>query len=134
MGYELELRIVDVSRQEDEDGTRWGDEIARMDLSKLGYTDLIGALHDKYKPEKPNVFVYADDGDTKITHDRYDEPMSVMDPRMVRDALVEDQKSLIEDGGWGPRGYVMYDAAIAFLDTLLSHDCYRDLKVLGYGH
>jgi len=133
MGYEVTLKIVDVSRHKDRDGKQWGRVLGSVELGKL-FPGAFYELHGDSKPAKAGVYFYADDGDTQVLEDRYGDALSVMEPHKVVWALAQDQRVLIDQEGLG-RGYWAYDAAIAMLNAIQAHgDSFDSVVVMGFGH
>jgi hypothetical protein len=124
MGYETKLYFVEKSAHplNIDDGVAYCNVIATIDLSKAGEGALARLVRNS-RPKEPAVYVFADDGNTHITRDRYDECLSVMDPADVLAAIKKDNAH---------EPYRRFAAAIALLEALIP--AFEDLKVLGYGH
>lgn len=70
MGYESKIYVVEKSRlSPDDDGKRWGDVIAMFDVCKFP------GLPELFK-SKTDCYIYSDDGNTRITEDRYGDELT----------------------------------------------------------
>lgn len=122
MGYETRLYFVErMKAVYGDDGTDYGSVIAMIDLRKAGDPRENGLV----PLVKPAIHIYADDGNTRITHDMHGDPLSVGDPADVLAALKKKTR--------GKEKYRRYVAAIALLDAMLEGG-YDNLTVLGFGY
>lgn len=117
MGYESKLIVVDVTNLED-NGLKWAAKIAEIDLCKAG-------IPAEFFKKKAGCYIYADDGNTKITVDRYDDPLTVCSdvPKFI--AWMKEQHEI--------EYYRRRPMAIALLESINEED-WANIKVLHYGH
>ena len=79
MGYESKFYVVEKSTIEN-GGKIWGEVIAMFDMSKLGCE----TLREIKEFAPTNTYIYADDGNTRITEDMYgDELIEIPIPDMI---------------------------------------------------
>jgi hypothetical protein len=69
MGYESKIYVVEKSDMKNENNKRYARVITSYDMSKF---DRFGGI---FKTES-DCYIYADDGNTEITTDMYDEPLT----------------------------------------------------------
>jgi len=124
MGYDCKIYLVnktDVSLESD-DGLVFSEVIAMFDLCKMDYN---GAYHKLVKEAKPtNCYIYADDGDTKITTDNYGDKLKELPFLELLAALKKDNT-----------GYRRVMPLIAMLAMFkIEKDKWPDLTILHYGH
>jgi hypothetical protein len=126
MGYEVKLYVA-IKHTFCSDN--WLEIIGSVDLSKPG-PSAIGALHSGHKDTKtPPTYFFADDGNTKITEDRYGERISIMPLYAVVEALKKD----LEDSN----GYRRFKIALGFLEAFQDNSKDwegHELVVVGFGH
>lgn len=125
MGYESKFIVGDKSSQV-YDGKTWVQVYATFDVSKMGYdSKSMKVVSDTPLPADERFFFYADDGNTMITEDRYDEPLKSIDYNELLLALRQDEKA---------DPYRRFGPFIAFLETIISEHKFSNLIVLHYGH
>lgn len=121
MGYESRLYVVRKSKNQTspESGLRWAEEIAVFDLSK------VPAVSDKMRACKnTDAFIYADDGNTEITEDRYGEAL--------KEIPLADAVKILEDAATKD-DYWRYRPCIALLKSM--QECGQgEIVVLHYGY
>ena len=119
MGYESKLYVVEKSpRGLNEDGMRYGQIIAMIDMCKLG-SDFIDMLSN-YPPT--DCYIYIEDEET--VEDKYGDPLIEIP---VQDMInILDELSQKED-------YRRFAPAIGLLGGFNSKD-WGDLVVLHYGY
>lgn len=121
MGYESKLYIVESHKGivEDENGLWYGRRIAEIDLSKAGIPQ------ERFFTEKADCYLYADDGNAKITEDCYGDKLTVCTDLPGFIAWMKEQESKEHYRRWG--------MAIALLEAIKPED-WRCVQVLHYGH
>jgi hypothetical protein len=129
MGYETTLYFVENDGYLEHDGATFCPVIATLDLKNAG-NGALHALTKKRTLETPTVYVFSDDGNTLITRDRYDAPLSVMTPAEVLSALEKECEASRKAGA---KPYRRFELAIAMIEALLNGK-YCNLTVLGFGH
>ena len=130
MGYESILYVVLSYKIDDAWSTReingkqmvWGDVVATYDLCKCY------PVSDKMRHYPPTSrYIYADDGDTMITEDRYGAPLTEIP---LRDAIRIIEKAQRED----EYGYWRYAPCLAMLKAFAKAEEADSLAVLHYGY
>lgn len=71
MGYESRIYVVDKKDPFIGDTECWGEIIAMFNMCK--YPPIADFMREQ---PKTNCYIFADDGNTKITEDKYDEPLT----------------------------------------------------------
>jgi hypothetical protein len=139
MGYETRMYLVEShsSFAEHDDGLAYGSVVAVLNLCKCGD----GPFHDyrnsclELQDNKPTHYVYADDGNTKIIDDRYDDPLVEMD---AKEALEAMKLQVNADTAAGERPYRRFLMAIDLLERFVEDfttECETcQAKVLTYGY
>ena len=92
MGYESRVYIVEKRHIHERDGRIYSQVIAMFDMGK--FYELSGPLRNK--PETKCYF-YADDGDTRITEDRYGKPLneaSVAETIAILEKIVKKRRRI----------------------------------------
>jgi len=123
MGYETKLiigQLTDMKGVKNSD-CDWVNVISEIDLCKTGIipdTYLV-----KYR-DTHKVFIYATDGDTEISKDRYGSQLFAVSPSEVLNLMVKANKK---------QKYRRYNAAIPLLKSLIK-DFGSDLTCVLYGH
>jgi hypothetical protein len=137
MGYEVKMYIIEKSDQKSHrSGLYWASVIGMVDLCKVGHH---GKVSDLIKKQDAEVYFYAEDGNTEVTVDRYDEPLRVLDPGVVLAAMMHDHAQdpyrryavaipMLRDP------YRRYAVAIPMLREAIDAFSKDRLKVLFYGH
>lgn len=123
MGYESKLYIVqkyDIT--DDEIGKKYAEVLAMFDMCK--FSDLSDILT---KQKETDCYIYADDGNTRIIEDKYDEKLTEASIPFVISTLEK-----ILDGGENYRRiYPLLNALKAFDEQ---KDKWGELAVLHYGY
>lgn len=101
MGYEIMMHLVEsLDPLPIDDGLRYGRPIVSVDMHKCNYEgafyNLIQSKHEKQT--EPTHFMFAEDGDTKIIYDRYDQPLTEADPYEVLAALDDEIETAKQNG------------------------------------
>lgn len=126
MGYESKLYIVEKSpscaivRKDFPDPMYWGEVIAVFDLCKL--PDSVSRKLRNYP--NTNCYIYADDGNTRITEDCYGDPLA--------EIPVPDAIQILKEGA-SHDNYRRYAPCIQLLEGFDLKQ-WRGLVVLHYGH
>lgn len=122
MGYESKFYIVNKTTQKGLDGKRyWAEVIASFNLSKVYAVS--DPIRDKYPAT--DAYIYADDGNTEITEDRYGEPLI--------EIPIDDMIQLMEKVITSEDYYRKYNPFLQLLKGFNKPD-WRDLVVLHYGY
>lgn len=123
MGYESKLYIVqkyDIT--DDEIGKKYAEVLAVFNMCK--FPDLSDILT---KQKETDCYIYADDGNTRIVEDKYDEKLTEASIPFVISTLEK-----ILDGGENYRRiYPLLNALRAFDEQ---KDKWGELAVLNYGY
>lgn len=122
MGYESRFYVVEKSIIETDDlSMKYATKIAMFDMCKV--PDIVGMIKKSYKPT--DVYIYADDGNTKIIKDAYEEPLIEIP---IEDMISIMRKAIDKDGD--------YRRLRPFLHLLLGFDLtqWNNLVVLHYGY
>ena len=116
MGYESKLYVVDKHNWKGCDG-RWGEVIASFDLCCV-------PINFAHYPAT-DCYIFSDDGNTKITEDKYGSPLE--------EVPVKDMIDMIETEIKNDKDYRRYQPC---LNLLKGFDLNRweNLVVLNYGH
>ena len=123
MGYESRFYIVDKTDIKSLDGKRyWAQVIAMFDLCKVYAVS--SPIQDKYPAT--DAYIYADDGNTEITKDKYGEPLI----EIPIDDLIQLIEKVITSEGYY---YRRYNPFLQLLKGFNKSD-WRNLVVLHYGH
>jgi hypothetical protein len=120
MGYESRFYVIEKSTLKPDNGKVFSSIIAMFDMCKLGYESSTMKLVQKAK--ETDCYIYADDGNTKILKDKYDEFLKEIP---VDDLIVALKKD--DDG------YRRIKPFVAFLKSLDATK-WRELKVLHFGY
>lgn len=121
MGYESKLYIIEKRNHSlKHDGMRWGEVIATYDLCKCGpITDFM------YNRHATDCYVYADDGNTRITEDEYGKKLTEAPIPLV---IAELEKLKEYD-------YRRIYPLLSMLQTFENNrDQWGEIAVLHYGH
>lgn len=93
MGYEVTIHVMQPGHRRDELGT-YGMDIATVELCKPGHKSATCKLCEKPAPDPmAHAYFYGSDGNTVITHDRYEKRLYWTPLADVVDALREDAKN-----------------------------------------
>jgi len=95
MGYETRLHIGYASDIEafKHEGRTYLFEVARVDLSKAGYTTQTGQVLDQARQEATETFFwYGDDGNGRVTEDAYGDPLTPVPWDALVSAMRADQQ------------------------------------------
>lgn len=127
MGYETRLHIgieYDIANPE-----RTISEIARVDLSKVGYSTRTGKVLADARKSDEHFTLWADNGNDRITEDRYGDALTAVDMDELIDAMHADN---VEEP------YRRFTVALALLTAIRNDpewDYDRDrIRVVQYGH
>ena len=120
MGYESKFHIVQGHDFEDGKGAFFAERIAMFDMSKLGHDSHTFALVQR--SPVTTYYIYADDGDTKITQDCYGEALKEIEITDLLSALKKDDH--------------LHGRMKPFIALLESFDAseWKNLKVLHFGY
>lgn len=118
MGYESKLYVVD--KHKFNDSYIWGEVIAMYDLCKVPD---VSCKMRKYPAT--DCFIYADDGNTEITEDRYGDTM--------KEIPVADAIRIIENAIERDPHYRRYNPCLQLLKGF-DLDDWGNLVVLHFGH
>lgn len=119
MGYESRLYVVKKTTLPGENNLRFAQKIAVFDLCK------VPAVSDKMRAYKnTDAFIYADDGNTEITEDRYGD---VLKEVPLADAIKILEYAAAKDDYW------RYRPCIALLKSMQEYG-QGDIVVLHYGY
>lgn len=123
MGYESKLYIVEKSSlTPDKDGKRYADVIAMFNMRKFyELSDVLG------EQKETDCYIFADDGNTKILEDRYDQKLTESSIPFVISIL----ERILQDGKDYRRIYPLLNALKAFDEQ---KDKWGDIVVLHYGY
>jgi hypothetical protein len=121
MGYEIKMYVVESRGTLDEGGATYASVVGMVDLCKMNSRGPVCALDEK-RPKKPALYIFANDGNTKIENDDYGKPLGVYKPQEFLHALKKDE----------PR-YRRTKMAIALLESAMP-EFDDELRVLTYGH
>jgi hypothetical protein len=119
MGYESKIYVVEKSRHSwRDDGMVYGSVVAMVDMCKCY------PLSD-YLRRSPatNCYIYADDGDTEITEDRYGQALT---ETSIADTIEHLEKVMVSDYYW------RYDLLLSVLKEVNEYD--GRIVVLHYGY
>lgn len=120
MGYDSKLIFVDKSKLFfDKDGFTFAEKIAEIDLCKMGD----GPFRELIKNAKyTDCYYYADDGNTAIKEDRYDERLKEVGLEELKEVLIDD-------------GYRRIAPALALINSFIENKKkWRNIKILHFGH
>ena len=104
MGYELKMYLATKHSH-----SEYRQVIGTIDLCKLGRGKLADFIQDS-KAESEDVFVYASDGNTRITEDSYGDKLWEVDVEKLLPVMVEANKK---------EPYRRFNLAIPMMETLL---------------
>ena len=121
MGYESKLYVVEKSSISFVEGMRGALVIAMFDLSKMGAT-FYEAVH---KYPKTDCHFYADDGNTAVVKDMYEDPLI--------EVPIADMICILKECKKVNPSYRRIDPAIKLLESFDLTE-WRELVVLHYGH
>lgn len=123
MGYESKLYIVEKSNlTPDKNGKRYANVMAMFDMCK--FYELSDILREQ---KETDCYIYADDGNTKIVKDRYDQKLTEASIPFVISIL----EKILKSGGSYRRIYPLLNALKAFNEQ---KDKWGDIVVLHYGY
>lgn len=126
MGYEINLHIgrkYNFSHEENGEGMT---EVAKFDLSKPGSGKLLDLLHvEKNKENATKAYLWASDGDTKLTTDRYGDQLVHIDPKAILKAIRADHKE---------NPYRVYALVIPYLRNAIKVYGSESLTCVMFGH
>jgi hypothetical protein len=126
MGYESKLIIAEAGISSDRDGC-WLDEIATVDLCKMGYDTNWSQLLKASKAERTDNrrFYFYSGGDGRTYEDLYGDPLLPLDLGHAIKAIEADDTD----------GYRRLPPALAVLRSFQeTQHQWRDLVVLHFGH
>ena len=122
MGYESKIYIAEKTSIKDENGMTYVRIIAMFDMSKMG--GLINVFN-----KKTDCYFYADDGDTKVLEDRYDDALT--------EARIEDFIFVLEDAIDKGEDYRRIFPLLATLKTIYMQQkdyVWKEIVLLHYGY
>lgn len=123
MGYESKLYIVEKSNlTPDKDGKRYADVIVMFNMRK--FYELSDILREQ---KETDCYIFADDGNTKILEDRYDQKLTESSIPFVISIL----EKILKSGEGYRRIYPLLNALKAFNEQ---KDKWGELAVLHYGY
>lgn len=123
MGYESRLYIVEKSslNKDPDIGLRFAGIVSVFNLSK------VGKVSDQFlNYPDTDCFIYADDGNTRITEDRYGDALKEIP---IKDAI-EILKNAAKEDNWY---YRRFKPVVALLEGF-ELDKWKDLAILHYGY
>lgn len=122
MGYESRLYVVEKSDIRNDTDKRYAKVVAMFDMCKFyALSDILT------KQKETDCYIYADDGNTKIVKDRYDEKLTEASIPFVISIL----EKILEGGETYRRIYPLLNALKAFDEQ---KDKWGDMVVLHYGY
>ena len=123
MGYESKLYVVEKSNlTPDKDGKRYADVIAMFNMRK--FYELSDILREQ---KETDCYIFADDGNTEILEDRYDQKLTEASIPFVISIL----EKILKSGETYRRIYPLLNALKAFNEQ---KDKWGELAVLHYGY
>lgn len=123
MGYESRLYVVEKSMlTPDKDGKRYANVIAMFDMCK--FYELSDILREQ---KETDCYIFADDGNTEILEDRYDQKLTEASIPFVISIL----EKILKSGEGYRRIYPLLNALKAFNEQ---KDKWGELAVLHYGY
>jgi hypothetical protein len=117
MGYESKLYIVDKREPEKTEGKRYAQVITMFNMCKFDF----GSIFSK----ETDCYFYADDGNTEIIKDRYDDTLT--------EANIEDVIQYLEEYKNNQEYYRRVDPLLGLLKGFNPAE-WDDLKILHYGY
>lgn len=124
MSYESKLIIVDKGWLMDDDGLVFADVVATYDMCKCHF--LSDVLR---KEQKTNCYFFADDGNTKVTEDKYGDELTETDV----DTVIEVLEKAVDEGEEYRRIFPLLAMLRSFREQEKQH-MWRHLSVLHYGY
>lgn len=122
MGYESRLYVVEKSDIRNDTGKRYAEVIAMFNICKCyELSDILT------RQKETDCYIYADDGNTKIVKDRYDEKLTEVSIPFVISTL----EKILEGRETYRRIYPLLNALKAFNEQ---KDKWGDIVVLHYGY
>lgn len=122
MGYESRLYVVEKSDIRNDTGKRYAEVVAMFNICKCyKLSDILT------KQKETDCYIYADDGNTKILKDRYDEKLTEVSIPFVISTL----EKILEGGETYRRIYPLLNALKTFDEQ---KDKWGELAVLHYGY
>ena len=104
---------------------KWFNIYALIDLCKCGHDSNISNLDFSHKGNKPLVFWYDSDGNTKITKDKYD---NMPKPLLIQTVIEVLEKDIKVDK------YRRFKWALSLLKEMYKERGREKLEVLFFGH
>jgi hypothetical protein len=124
MGYEIKL-VIGTRGYDRQD--KWVGVVATLDLCKCGYGGAITQLNEERKSDDGKTYYYADDGNTQVKKDSYDDPLRVR-------TLAETVKALEDEIKADPKHpYRRFVIALALLKAI-DETFGEKVVVLFYGY
>ena len=118
MGYESKIYVVEKFGVKNNNGKQYGQVIAMYDMCKFGdFCDIFKTTTD--------CFIYADDGDTEITKDKYDMPLMETSINVV----IEYLENYVQTQDY----YRRINPLLEMLKAIKQDD-WKDIVVLHYGY
>ena len=121
MGYESRIYVVNKTNILEEHGKFYAQEIAKLNLCKCGdFCDVFQKETDSY--------IYADDGNTPIFADKYDEPL--------KEASLDDVIAWLQEKINSGNDYRRFNVALALLKSFQTDQWGQgdNIVVLHYGY
>ena len=123
MGYESKLIVVqtsDLRCNSDPEGFKWAERIAEFNLCKMAYSGAFSKALQKMRDTK--YFYYADDGNTPVIEDKYEERLKEINIKPLIKILEKENKE-----------YRRIQPAINLLKSF-DNDSWSNTTVLIYGY
>lgn len=122
MGYESRLYVVEKSDIRNDTGKRYAEVVAMFNICKCyKLSDILT------KQKETDCYIYADDGNTQIVKDRYDEKLTEASIPFVISIL----EKILKSGEGYRRIYPLLNALKTFEEQ---KDKWGDIVVLHYGY
>lgn len=118
MGYESRVYVVNKTSMMDGDNKRYGQIVAMFDICKFNGFDGI------FKTET-DCYIYADDGDTQITKDKYGDPL--------KEATIDEVINYLEKFAAKQKPYRRVTPLLELLKGFDPSE-WEDLIVIHYGY
>lgn len=119
MGYESKLYVVDKRGSLKGEGKKWGEVIASFNMCKFG------AFNDIFSKET-DCYIYADDGNTEITEDKYGDTLT--------EASIKEVIEYLENYKTTQERYRRVEPLLGLLKGFETSEWGNSLIVLHYGY
>lgn len=132
MGYETKMYLCEITDRKIKDRLPYAMVVSMIDLCKMGegLPDAVRKTALKNQKGKEVCYFYADDRDTEIKRDYYDDPLVIIDPAEFLEALETEIQKDIETGVEPYRRFIM---AVAMLKVTIE-EFGDNLKVVTFGY